>query len=156
MKTPKYIIRVKDAWRVRIRQNYKVICNKQISFKKHGGIKKSLEYAVQYRDRILKEHNLFERLNYKKSPDYFKNKKKGCCAGIYFYSHIQREKLVTYWVANYSIKGKHCKKYFSINKYGYEEAFIKACEVRYEKCGTLHVMNEKTLPCEPTVPFIIH
>ena len=157
MKIEKYIIKVENAWRVRIRFNYEYIDKtKQFNFDKHGGEKEALKKAIKYRDGLLKKHNLLDRLNYNKSPDFLKSNNNNPCIGKYFNVRHQSNGLVGYWIARYQIDHKQGKKAFSVNVHGYEGAFLKACKIRYEWCGKIRVINKELLPCKPNVPFIIN
>lgn len=155
MKQRKYIIREKTAWHIKIRLPDKTIYNKRINIIKYGGVKNSLKVAVDWRDEILKKYKLLDRLCFKKSPDFFKTNKQLVCIGVYFSIHHQKNGPTSSWIARCRIKNKEIKKHFSIKKYGYEKAFLKACEIRYQHCGPIRVLNKKLLPCKPSVPFII-
>lgn len=142
----KYILLIDDKYyRVKIRVN-KSILNKCFYFVKYGGKKKALDAAIKWRNVLLKKFGLEDRLNYKKSPDYFRQNKTNAIIGVY----------KTCTDGRYSWTAHVCngtKRHFSIKVYGNKEAFIMACKVRYQYHGTLRVINKKLMPCKPTVPY---
>jgi hypothetical protein len=150
----KYIGRYDNYFRVRIRINKKEFCNKWFNINDHGGVRKTLSKAIEYRDISLKKHKLLYRLNYEKSPDESTSNGKTICIGISFTYTKQKNGPFSNWTARYL---NEKKRTFSVNKYGYEQAFLMACKVRYKHCGPIKVLNKKALPCKPTVPYkIIH
>lgn len=155
MKKTKYILQEKTTWRVKIAIGKNKTIVKRFNIEYYGGLKKSLQKAIDYRNEILRRYGLLDRLKYEKSPDYYKANKKLACIGVYFSITQQTNGLFTNWTARYSENNAERKKHFSINKYGYEQAFLKACKIRYQHCGPIRVLNKELLPCKPSVPFII-
>jgi hypothetical protein len=160
MNPPKYIRRGNNHWRVIIRKNKIGICNRQFSFHKYGGVKLALDAAIETRDSVLKKYGLLNNLNFIKAPDQYKTSRKNQpVIGVYFTKVIYKRKdkphVRANWTTHSFVNEKEVKKSFAINKYGYEQAFLKACEVRYRHSGTLRVINVDMLPCTPTVPYVI-
>jgi hypothetical protein len=107
------------------------------------------------RDEILKSYNLLENLEYKNTPDMYQKSKTQACIGVRLTWNKQKNGIFYNWTAVYRVKGRDLKKHFSVRKYGNEEAFQKACEVRYQQVGPIRVKNKDLLPCKPKVPFVI-
>ncbi len=152
MKGPKYILRVDNAWRVKIKQS-KCQTTKQFNFDKYCGIKRALAEAVIWRDRVLCDWGMFEALNYEKSPDYHRGRKSQPCIGIFKSHNVQRNNIFYNWTASVQINNKANKRHFSINKYGEVMAFRMACAHRYKHSGTIVINNKRNLPSNPGVPF---
>ena len=70
VKLPKYVSRYDNHYRVRIKINNKERLTKCFAFSKHGRIRDTLVAALEWRDMILSEYDLLERLNFIKSPDF--------------------------------------------------------------------------------------
>lgn len=150
MNPPKYIIRVENAWRVKIEQGDHCATTKQFNFDKYRGIKRALAKAVIWRDIVLCDWGMFESLNYKKGPDLCSTKTHACI-GVYISNTIYRGKLFYNWTS----RGQP-KRHYSINKYGNLKAFQAACAYRYSCFGTIIVLNKKLTPCKPGVPYIMN
>lgn len=147
----------KGSWRVKIKVGNKYI-QKFFGFKRYGNHEIALIAAIEYRNEVLKEHDLLHRLA---ADNAFQTHslriKKPMIVGVRFL-HNKYNKIggTTYWIAVYSTKsGKKCKTHFSIQKYGFEEAFLMACRKRYEHCGVLSIYKVDKLPCEPDVPYVV-
>lgn len=148
MKNPKYIIQVdKKYWRVKIRLD-KETANKCFNFDKYGGKGEAQIAAILWRNKVLKKHDLLDRLNYEKSPNFFHNYGTNPIIGVALNYNYQCNKYVYNWTVRYSNNGKEYKKHFSVNKYGTEKAFKKACEVRFKYCGKLRVLKKEDMPCK--------
>lgn len=146
----------KGSWRVKIKIGGKYV-QKFFGFKKFGNQENALKAAIEYRNEVLKKHDLSHRLSQEnKFQTHSLRSKKPMIIGVRFI-HNKYNKIggTTYWIAEYSENGKKYKRHFSIQKYGFQEAFLMACKVRYEHCGKLSIYNKDKLPCEPDVPYIL-
>jgi hypothetical protein len=137
------------SWRVKVAV-YKECFTEYFCFANYGGMDKALDAALMWRDAFLKQHGLLDRLKYEKSPDYFTSNVKPII-GVF----ISRNNTGINWTARYMINSQEYRKHFSINKYGNENAFQKACKIRYEQCGKLRVTDQSLVPCLPKVPYTI-
>lgn len=144
----KYIEELEIAWRVKIRFGKKQI-TKHFNYEKLNGKDLALEAAIKWRNNELKKRNLIERLNYIKSPDFYREIEDvpHPCIGIY----MTVSKGNWNWTARY---GNEKKKHFSIDKYGMNKAFRMACEIRYKHAGRIVVINKDFIPCKIKVPHI--
>jgi len=119
----KYILKANNAWRVKIRLG-ETFFNKQFHIDKYED---ALSEAIKCRDQVLKQHGCLERLNFEKSPDYYSKKKVSPCIGVW----LSQESSHWSWTAR---TPNDRKRHFSIEKYGYNEAFQMACKVRCKYC----------------------
>jgi hypothetical protein len=148
MKPKKYILSVDNKyWRVKVRIDTETK-NKCFSFAKYNSKENALKEAVIWRDKILKQHNLLDRLDYKKSPNFFQHYGDHPVIGISLTYVIENNRYRYNWTARYQQDNKIVKKSFSVNKYGTKKAFLKACEFRFQHCGKLRIKNRKYMPCE--------
>jgi len=153
MKSPKkYITERSDNWFVRIRTNEgrKVKC---FSFNKWGGKCAAFLLALKWRNEMLTKYDLWERINFEKSPDIFAGAEKvQPIIGVYQTNSSGNIN----WCAHFQINHLVTKRHFSINKYGDKTAFLKACKIRFKNSGKLIVINRDALPCRPDVPYKFH
>ena len=120
--------------------------------------KAARQAAINKRDAYLKDNNALSFLDsiqqQKPRQHYFSNssgvigvaKVVSCKNGVEYY----------HYRAAFTINGKQYKKAFSINKYTECGAFIMACRVRFQYCGTLSIVDKDKLPCLPDVKYIIN
>lgn len=150
MKSPKkYIVERSERWFVRIRTNDGRI-NKTFSFDKWGGKCAAFLHALTWRNQMLTKYDLWGRLDFDRSPNFFANTPKSQpIIGIY-QTHTGE---FFNWCAHFQIDYLETKRHFSVNKFGDKAAFLKACEVRYNHSGKLIVINKDALPCRPKVPY---
>lgn len=151
VKPPKYIIRVDNAWRVKVRQCHRST-TKQFNYDKYCGVKSALAQAIIWRDRVLDDWGMLDALNYKKSPDYRAVKNKACI-GVFITSSNPHGRQSYNWASQFHKNGKEHRRHFAIEKYGARLAFYKACRIRYNHCGAIVIINRKLIPCLPDVPY---
>jgi len=150
--THKYIINIDDLyWRVAVSVKgvRKVKC---FNFANFRGKRKAMEYAKAWRDKWLEDHELLWRLDYKHAPDSYKATARIPIIGVYITKTRQSTGIFLNWTVRYAKGGTECKKHFSINKYGYDEAFQMACKVRYQYCGVIRLL--KNVKLKPDVPWV--
>lgn len=155
MNVEKYINFENNSYRVKIKQgDFRL--TKQFNVDKFGGKEKALELALKFRNKILKERGMLQFLNRERTPNLVRNNRNDQpIIGIYK-THRTKHGVTAYsWTSRASDRSEPTKRSFSIKKYGNESSFIYACIWRYKKCGTLIVINKDTMPCLPTVPYMI-
>lgn len=152
MKThKKYIAEYKTSYRVRIKIGLDKVV-KYFNFVKCDGKQNALKAAVKWRNATLKKHGLIIRLRYRKSPDRYASEKKiNPIIGVY--QSFSNGGSSHNWTARISIGQYETKRHFSISKYGNEEAFLNACDARYQYAKELIVINPDQMPCEPLLPY---
>jgi len=91
-------------------------------------------------------------LDYKYAPDSYKTTVRIPVIGVYLTKTRQSNGIFLNWTARYAKDGIKFKKHFSINKYGYDEAFQMACKVRYQYCGVIRLL--KNVGLKPNVPWV--
>lgn len=115
-----YITEYPHHWMVQIRIDNKPI-TKNFSFRKHGSKEKALQTAIEFRDGLVKEHNIDLEKRFKKSKIPGVNKT--------FDTRKSGEK-VAYWQAIWSENGKQRAKRFSTKTHGEIQAKKLAIEFR--------------------------
>ncbi len=152
IKNRKYIIDIDNIyWRASIRIGVDRI-SKCFNFNKWGGKLEALNGARDWRDKLLIKHGLTDRIGTKQKVNIFRKHAKTPFIGVYNTVHRRDGNRYINWTARYSIDKQETKRHFSIFKYGYDEAFQMACEVRYQYCGEIIM----TMPfhLKPKVPFV--
>jgi len=126
---PKYILNIDGLyWRVKIRINLEKTVNKCFRYD-HRDKNPALLDAIDWRDAMLKKHDLLSRLDFDHSPNVQRHLKRNQYIGVY--------ECARNWSARISIDGQEIKRHFSKNYYGYAAAYAMACQVRKEYCGKL-------------------
>jgi hypothetical protein len=134
-----------DHWRVKIRFNGKVY-SRNFAYLKHGGISESFKIALRYIDELLRmRRGLDDSVN-----------RIIACLGITLEFKIIKDSLEVYWIVSGFLGNSKITRPYSIGKYGYKQAFIEACKIRYGLNGTIIILNKDEIPCLPTVPYKYH
>ena len=120
------------AWRVSLRRRGKALV-KNFPDKKHGGKRKALQLARQFRDELIAKHPPITRTEVARKLQ--KNNRSGvsgvCRFASVYWLADGRQRRNWYWEAIWPTSpGKSETKRFSEKKYGKEGAFTMACEAR--------------------------
>lgn len=116
------------------------------------GVREAKKAAVKWRDEHLLHHEPLNELNKPRTNIYNRER---CTNPIIGVSLTQTNGGYFAWVARFSIGGSQQNKSYSIEKYGFDEAFQLACEKRYQMRGKLIVINSEMIPCLPDYPYEI-
>ena len=126
---------------------------KYFSDKVYGGKNKTKKIAIAYRDELLEEHGLTERLNYHyntgprdKVPS---NNTSGIVGISKNYRYVETaDGFICYeqWRASGIVNGKKWLRAFSCIKHGDDVAFKMAWKARFQANGLLSVADAKKLP----------
>jgi hypothetical protein len=143
------------GYNVRLQLRNTLFMSKMFSDLKNGGKRKALKMAIEYRDKLLKKHNVQSRLNHHfnlKGPrQSFKPSTSGVIGVILVAKHKEYESYYSwkgYWWDREADSIK--QKSFSVIKYGECEAFKMACKARFNVCGPLYVYKKRSkyfTPC---------
>lgn len=169
MKNLKYIYRVENdsmnGWIVHFCGKSARVCrNRFFSVMTFGGIRRSREAAVAYRDQSLEQAGLLHLIKVSRVRSEHIVRSASNRSGIIgVYRFVQRRVLnsgritkLAYWIGNGMVDKAFWKRGFSIQKYGEIDAFKYACRERYRRHGDLHVVGDiQQLPCVPDVPHVI-
>lgn len=94
----------------------------------YGGSKEAKAAATEYRDKILKKYPYFNRQEY---CSFLRAHNTSGHNGVWKHKDQgkNRNTILYYWVASWRpVKGKRKNKYFSVQKYGDEQAYSMACD----------------------------
>jgi len=158
----KYIVRfstvINKSWQFRFpsaNDGWKKPFNKNFTDNFYGSKTKALKAAIQFRDNYLKKIGKLHLTNkFTNSKRFRHTLNVSGVLGVQLATKEVNSHIYESWTAYGMINNVGRRKSFSINKYGYVDAFIKACNARYEICGTLSVFcNIKDLPASPGVPY---
>ena len=128
--------------------------NKFFSDKKYDGKMKALNTAMKWRDARLRDQKQLRLLD-SALPTTGRVRNTSGVVGVAYQK--SRNGCSGRWMARMKKSGKYYNKSFSVNAYGYKEAFNKACEARYIQSGNLIItVPMDKLPCIPKVPYEIH
>ena len=120
------------AWRVSLRRRGKALV-RNFPDKKHGGKRKALQLAKQYRDQLVAKYPPLTRKEH--ATALRKNNKSGvtgvCRFASSYFLKDGTERFSWYWEAIWpTTPGEHESVRFSVNRFGEEEAFRRACAAR--------------------------
>lgn len=125
---------------------------------RHGGKRKAQKAALEWRDKILKEHyNGRIDTQYNDRRSRLRPKTDSNVLGVTFSERwrADRDSLERNWLAQCSrmINGRmrHKTRSFSIGYYGYDEAFKLACEARKELEAYMDEYQAKMMDVEQYV-----
>lgn len=149
------------GWQVRVPsqpgQYPTVYHSKFFADKMHGGNRKAMAAARDYRDKYLKDSGQENLLDASHIRSTIHRSHKNNSSGIIGVRRVVSNRngnVSESWLAYGMLNRKNWKRSFSVQLYGEKKAFLMACDLRHEMHGPLSVLtNLKNLPCRPKVPF---
>ncbi len=134
------------GWWIRIYKRSKVVSHKLFTHNLYGGIRKSLVFAKQWRDKEVKRLKIVPGNNAR----WREHNKRNTSGVIGVHLGYKDTEYGTYykWMADFTNdEGDWRHISFSINKYGWEDSFWKAVRMRHSKVG-------KRIPGNIVVPKV--
>jgi len=154
-KKHKYITRFDynytHGWQFRF---YQPFTSKFFTDSKLGSKSKALRAAILYRNKTLKKLGKLASLNVDSVFEHSRqaNNTSGIIGVKLFVD--PRYNTSGSWHAEGIIKGRRWRRTFSIDAYGYTQAFQHACKTRHNQHGTLILTCDVgDLPATPLAPF---
>lgn len=113
--------------------------------------------AVRWRNEYLRSKSALHLLTTKNRQRPYENSSKNTSGviGIAYATTYRKEYVYYSYIATWTQNGVNFKRSFSIQHYGRELAFQKACKLRFQHSGTLIVTDMRAIPCLPTVDYIV-
>ena len=159
----KYIHRMESGythgWYVKIPQSRSGNGNrirKYFGDAKYGGEQEAFEAARRYRDAVLEERGMSD-LAFIKIPRKRESSARNTSGVMGLRKKRERSPDGEYWIwCAYGMRnGVEWEVCFGTKKRTEQEAFQLACRERFERHGTLRVVDPAKLPAMPEVPYII-